>query len=76
MSLWKCRRLTDKRRGVNFRCMTKSARLDLRVRPELKEALQRLADRDRRRLADYVDVVLTDHAMEEGELKRPGDRRK
>lgn len=41
--------------------MEKSDRLDMRIRPDLKADLKRLAERDRRRLTDYVEIVLTDH---------------
>lgn len=44
--------------------MAKDARLDMRVPTPLKEALQRFADKDRRRLTDYVELVLLDHVTE------------
>ena len=45
-------------------CMAKDARLDMRVPSSLKELLQKYADKDRRRLTDYVELVLTDHVAE------------
>ncbi len=44
--------------------MAKDARLDLRVRSDLKEALQRCAEKDRRRLTDLIEIVLTDYIAE------------
>ena len=54
-------------------CMAKDARLDMRVPSSLKELLQKFADKDRRRLTDYVEIVLTDHAVERE--KREGKRK-
>jgi uncharacterized protein (DUF1778 family) len=50
--------------------MTKDARLDLRVKTELKAALQRIAERQRRRLTDLIEIVLTDYVAEEERSKR------
>jgi len=41
--------------------MTKTAALSLRIEPELKAALERLAEADRRSLASYVEIALQDH---------------
>lgn len=42
----------------------KSAPLALRVRPGLKAKLQELADRDRRSLSNYVEIVLEGHVAQ------------
>ena len=41
----------------------------VRLTGELKDALQRLADKDRRKLSDYVRVALEDHAEREKKRK-------
>ena len=41
--------------------MAKTAALSLRVEPELKEALEKAAAAERRPLASYVEIVLSDH---------------
>jgi hypothetical protein len=41
--------------------MTKTAALSVRIEPELKAGLERLAEADRRSLASYVELVLQDH---------------
>ena len=53
--------------------MAKDARLDMRVEGSLKEALLRFAEKDRRRLTDYVEIVLIDHVAERE--KREGKRK-
>lgn len=35
--------------------------LHLRVPAEMKESLQSLADADRRKLSDYIRIILEDH---------------
>ena len=47
-----------------MRAMPKDARLDMRITSELKEALQRCADKERRRLTDLVEIILTDHVAD------------
>lgn len=42
--------------------MAKDERIDARVPAELKARLQGFADKDRRPLASYVELVLADHA--------------
>ena len=37
---------------------TRSATLVLRVRPELKAALERLAGNERRSISNYVEIIL------------------
>jgi hypothetical protein len=49
---------------------TRSATLVLRVRPELKAALERLATNDRRSISNYVEVILEEHVQ-----KAPSRRR-
>jgi predicted DNA-binding protein len=39
----------------------KTAPLSIRVRPEIKETLERLATADRRSLASYVEIILEQH---------------
>ncbi|KAB2916746.1 MAG: ribbon-helix-helix protein, CopG family [Hyphomicrobiaceae bacterium] len=41
--------------------MTKTAALSIRIEPELKAALERLAKDDRRSLASYVEIALQEH---------------
>ena len=41
--------------------MKKTLPFSLRLDPELKARLQRLADADRRSLTNYVEIVLEDH---------------
>ncbi len=49
------------------------ARLSVRVAPHLKTRLARLAEQERRSLADYVRLVLEDHVDKE---KNAGAHRK
>ncbi len=39
----------------------RTAPLGLRIRPELKEELERFARADRRSMASYVEIVLEEH---------------
>jgi hypothetical protein len=48
----------------------RSATLVLRVRPELKAALERLATNERRSISNYVEIILEDHVQ-----KAPSRRR-
>jgi hypothetical protein len=41
--------------------MSKTAPFSMRLPPELKAELQRLADADRRSLTNYIEGVLLDH---------------
>lgn len=55
------------RRLTNVACRmmkdeTRSVFLSLRLRPALKEALEKLAERDRRTLSQYVELLLERHA--------------
>jgi hypothetical protein len=49
---------------------TRSAALVLRVRPELKAALERLAANERRTVSNYVEIILEEHVQ-----KAPSKRR-
>jgi hypothetical protein len=49
---------------------TRSAILVLRVRPELKAALERLAANERRSISNYVEIILEDH------VQKPPSRRR
>ena len=49
---------------------TRSATLVLRVRPDLKAALERLATNDRRSISNYVEIILEEHVQ-----KAPSKRR-
>jgi hypothetical protein len=49
---------------------TRSATLVLRVRPELKAALERLAGNERRSISNYIEILLEEHVQ-----KAPGKRR-
>ena len=45
--------------------MTKTAALSVRITPELKSALEELAERDKRSLASYVEIALQEHVEEQ-----------
>jgi hypothetical protein len=49
---------------------TRSATLVLRVRPELKAAIERLAGNERRSISNYVEIILEEHVQ-----KAPSRRR-
>ena len=51
--------------------MLKTAALSYRIPAELKEALQRLADADKRKLGPYIQIVLEEHVA----AKKPGKRK-
>ena len=46
--------------------MSKEKYLNLRITPEMHEALQELADNDRRTLSDYTRIILEDFLAEKG----------
>jgi len=48
--------------------MNKTLPFSMRLDPELKAKLQKLADADRRSLTNYIELVLEKHV--EGEKKR------
>jgi predicted transcriptional regulator len=41
--------------------MSKTAPFSMRLPPELKDQLHRLAERDRRSLTNYIEKVLVEH---------------
>jgi hypothetical protein len=41
----------------------------MRLSPELKAELQRLADADRRSLTNYIEILLEDHVKAKGKRK-------
>jgi len=51
----------------------RSAALNVRIRPELKAKLEKLAAQDRRTLSAYVELVLEQHA--EDPSAKPSKRR-
>jgi predicted transcriptional regulator len=53
--------------------MTKTAALSIRIEPQLKSDLERLAERDKRSLASYVEIALQAHV--DAETKRSKGRR-
>lgn len=50
--------------------MSKTAALSIRIEPELKAALERLASADKRSLASYVEIALQKHVDAEKGRKR------
>jgi hypothetical protein len=46
--------------------MTKTSSITLRIGQELKRALQRLADQDRRTMSSYIEVILERHVEASG----------
>ena len=54
-----------------FHTMAKTEAISIRVEPVLKEAIAKLADADRRKVAAYVELVLIEHCINKGSLK-PG----
>jgi hypothetical protein len=49
----------------------KTAQVNLRIRPELKEAAERAASDDQRSLTSLVEKLLTDHLQEKGYFPKP-----
>lgn len=52
--------------------MKKTAPLSIRITPELKEALEKLADEDRRALSSYVQLALEEHVARRQASVRKG----
>ena len=50
--------------------MLKTAAISYRIPAELKAALQRLADADKRKLGPYIQIVLEDHVASKKVTKR------
>lgn len=48
---------------------TKTATLNLRVDPEIKDAAEKAAADDRRSLTSLIEKLLTDHLRKKGYLK-------
>lgn len=55
------RRLPCQRKLHTIPRMKKSAPLSIRITPTLKDALERLAEADKRSLASYVEIALQAH---------------
>ena len=49
----------------------KTAQVNLRILPELKEAAERAASDDQRSLTSLVEKLLTDHLRKNGYLPKP-----
>ena len=45
--------------------MARIAQINLRIRPSLKDKLEKLAKQDRRTLSAYVEKLLEDHVTEQ-----------
>jgi hypothetical protein len=55
------------------RTVDETADISIRVRPQLKEALEKLAKADRRSLASYLEIVLEQYvAKTVGKAKQKG----
>jgi hypothetical protein len=51
----------------------KTAQVNLRILPELKEAAEKAASDDQRSLTSLVEKLLTDHLRGNGYLPKKGD---
>ena len=51
----------------------RTAPLGLRLLPSLKAALDKAAKEERRPVASYVEIILTDHLRAKGYLPATGD---
>jgi uncharacterized protein (DUF1778 family) len=47
----------------------KTERIELRISKELKDTLTNLANKARRKLSDYLRIVLEDHSRKENKRK-------
>jgi hypothetical protein len=52
----------------------KTATLNIRVEPSLKEAAEKAAADDHRSLTSLIEKLLTDHLRERGYLRRPSEQ--
>lgn len=52
--------------------MTKTAAISIRVDPEIKAAVKKAADADRRTVASMVEKVLVEYLANNGYLKKKG----
>lgn len=50
--------------------MTKDTQLSIRLRSETREALQALADADKRKLSAYIELVLDEHVTAKAKPRR------
>ena len=50
--------------------MARSAPISLRVEPALKAALEKAAEADRRTLAAYIEIVLSEHVEQLKKAKK------
>lgn len=50
--------------------MAKTASLGIRVEPELKKALEQLAKADNRTLANFIEILLSEHVQSNAPAKR------
>jgi predicted transcriptional regulator len=55
--------------------MLKTLPFSIRLRPELKKWLQKLAEIDRRSLTNYVEIVLEDHVARMAQASAMGKKR-
>ena len=55
--------------------MTKDAVVSYRMPAELKAALKKLADADKRKLGPYIQIVLEQHIERKGSGKPAGKRK-
>ena len=51
----------------------KTAQVNLRIEPALKDAAERAAAEDHRSLTSLIEKLLTDYLRDRGFLPRPGD---
>lgn len=51
--------------------LTRTAPLGLRIRPEIREALDRAAEHDGISVTDWTEATLRDRLVREGYLERP-----
>jgi hypothetical protein len=49
----------------------RTAEINLRVSPKLKEAARKAAEKDQRTLSGLIERLLTEHCERVGTLKRP-----
>lgn len=52
--------------------MARTASIGIRVEPPLKEKLEALAERDKRTLASYIEIVLNEHVEQQQPKKKAG----
>jgi hypothetical protein len=57
---------------MKTRPVTKSSNLSLRVRPEIRDGLEREAARDRRPMAQLIEIVLGDYLAQRAAVVSAG----